>query len=252
MRFRALLLAILTTVSVSAIAGPFDEVTPCHDMAHLLDAGATAEKAEHQHPQDGPKSFCQAPPGTSGVQVCMRALTDKVDTNYIVSYEIDGKIMQRWTEEGFVLMDPFTSFTVESVDLGGQGRVDTIIGVVENVTADTGSERWALYIVPPGGKTLIGPIDVDDYMSMSGLYRVPERGGCILLASKWDLDSEPGRGEGTYIKGHFYALYGDKFGAVDGLPPVEHRLLDSFEKAMSKAGSPFPWFKEPNTRILGP
>lgn len=243
----------LSLVVMAAIAGPFDGITVCHDMAHLSDVGLSADKAERAHPQDGNKTFCQAPPGIVGVRVCMTGpildLGDEVDSHYTLSYEVDGKTLHTWSESGPELVDPY-SFTVESADLGGDGRLDTIVGVMEAVSNGFPVEGWELYVIPADGQKLIGPVGVENYTVISGLFQVPGRQGCVLLASKWDADTEPGRGQGTYAKGHWYILDGDKLVNYSQLPAVERRLLDSFWAELSIGGQPVLWFKSPKVQVL--
>ena len=247
--------AALLCACMAASAGTFDNVSACHDMAHLTDQQNAADKQARSSGAIGKEQvYCLDVPQLPNEQVCMAGPIVQLgqgDIPYTMTYRVKGEVKQTWTESGSWIVDPY-SFSVESVDLSGTGENAAIVNVVTDVSNGMGRGYSDIYIFESAGAVMLGPIKAEDYGSISGLYRFPGRDGCVLLVSKWDGDKEPGRGDGTYAKGHWYIVDDGKLTEYAAVPSVERRLLYRFWNDRWQEPLPRLWFKDPTTRILKP
>ncbi|MGI0134025.1 MAG: hypothetical protein ACREBW_03595 [Candidatus Micrarchaeaceae archaeon] len=144
------------------------------------------------------------------------------------------------------------SMAVDSADLGGDGSLEGIANIVNIISNGMAVVYSSLYVIAPDGKSVIGSRDIQDYGTISGFYRVPGRKSCVLLASKWQVGSDPKRGEGLYAVGHWYVVKHDALVPYTDLHSMRRRLLYSFSDELDHTkATPMLWFKSRSTKIFG-
>ncbi|MBI4680103.1 MAG: hypothetical protein HY753_02530 [Nitrospirae bacterium] len=188
-------------------------------------------------------SKCLAVDGTKEDMVCMVGPIDQM--LYKLSYIVNGSEVLTWTSSS---MHMWASFTLESVDLDGDSNKELIVTVLETVSNGIAISYENLFVIRDG--KLIGSFALESYGSLSGLYRVPDMKGCVILSSKWVGGSEPGRGGGMYVEGEWYILINDVFEKVNTLPKVKRRYLYRFEAERGSNDQPLLWFKDKTTKII--
>ena len=216
-----ILLAINSTVFA---AGSFNGISSCQQGFRFYEKQKfTHTSAELANPyKDTTRTRCLEVPNTIRQQVCITVPINMAsrdhESPYTVTYHVNGKITLTWTVSDLWLDDP-TSMTVESVDLGGDGVFETVLNVLNTVSNGLGVGYSTVYIISPDGKSIIESKKVEDYGIISGLYRVPERNGSLVLYS--------------------------------GLPSMRRRFLYSFDDERARGKMiPLLWFDSRSTEVL--
>ncbi len=222
-----------------------DSITKCHDIKTLW-TGKYIKVNQKVKLEDGTEgiSNCLTIGDTKEDMVCMVGPIDD-QMSYRLSYIINGSEVLTWTSPS---MHMWASFTLESIDLDGDSEKELIVTVLETVSNGLAISYENLFVLRD--KKLIGPFALESYGSLSGLYRVPDMKGCVLLSSKWVGGSEPGRGSGMYVEGEWYILKNNMFEKVNTLPKVKRRYLYRFEAERGSDDQPLLWFKDKTTKII--
>ena len=245
---RLYLLIILSFIFVSYVHANnvIDSITKCHDSKTIW-KDKYIEINQKVKLMDGTEgiSNCLAVDGTKKDKdmVCMVGPID--DMLYKMSYVVNGSEVLSWTSPS---MPMWALFTLESIDLDGDNSKELIVTVLGTVSNGIAISYENLFVLRD--RKLIGPFALESYGSLSGLYRVPDMKGCVILSSKWVWDSEPGRGGGMYVEGEWYILKNDVFEKVKTLPKVKRRYLYRFEAERGSNDQPLLWFKDKTTKII--
>jgi hypothetical protein len=219
-----------------------DSITKCHDSKTIWKENYIEVK-----PMDGTEgiSRCLTVDDIKEDMVCMVGPIDKDEMLYKLSYIVNGSEVLNWTSPS---MPMWALFALESIDLDGDNNKELIVTVLRTVSNGIAISYENLYVLRD--KKLIGPFALESYGSLSGLYRLPDMKGCVLLSSKWVGGSEPGRGDGMYVEGEWYILKNDVFEKVNTLPKVKRRYLYRFKAEQGSNDQPLLWFKDKTTKII--
>lgn len=247
---------LLALNSAIFAASPFDGINGCqqgfrfYETQKFIHASADPTNS----PKGSTRTGCLEVPNRMRQRVCMTVPINRVSDHelpYTVTYHVNGKVTLTWTVSDLWLGDQ-TSMTVESADLGGNGVFETVLNVLNSVSNGLGVGYSTVYIISPDGKSIIGQKEVQDYGIISGIYRVPGRKGCVLLASKWEQGYGPRHGEGLYAVGRWYVIEHGSLVPYSGLPSMRRRFLNSFSEERGQMKTiPLLWFESRLTEVLG-
>jgi hypothetical protein len=193
---------------------------------------------------DSLATWCRRVRGDSRAEVCLSGPVGEAGSGlrYRVQYLVDGVLRHAWDADADPLAFPDV-FTADAVDLDGDGRRELFVGVMASESNGIGIQRWRLSALTAAGQPL-GDIDAQDYGTLSWLFRIPGQRGCRLLASTWEYGTEPGRGEGSYVRGRWLRLAPTGWLPVQGLPEMRRRYLFSFQHERTAARGPLRWLRK--------
>ena len=193
---------------------------------------------------DALATWCRRVRGDARAEVCLSGPVGDGASGlrYRLSHRVDGEVRHAWDADADSLAFPAV-FTAEAVDLDGEGGRELLVGVIASESNGIGIQRWRLFALSADGRPL-GGIDAHDYGTLSGLFRVPGRRGCRLLASTWEYGSEPARGPGSYVRGRWMHLSAAGWRPVQGVPDMRRRYLFSFERERIAARGLLRWFRK--------
>ena len=197
------------------------------------------------------QSFCSDLSAQRKICACLKP---KSDTVILSLNQQNGSAITWATEVSPVYLDE-NSFRIDSVDLLGNGENQFLIAIRNSESMGIGIEYWTVWAFD--GTNVKSPLHVDDYGSLSYPTQSESSQTCQLFATRWLDGWEPGRGNGLYMAGNWYAYQKDgTFLKNWNRPALYRRYLPSLEKERLhsiEAGRSLLWFKSPKTKpIVGP
>jgi hypothetical protein len=159
------------------------------------------------------------------------------------------------------------AFLLHSVDFTGDGKQQLLLGIMFSEGNGIGIQTWRVWAI--SDNHVSKPIMAQDYGTLSFATRAKqgskceskcflEQQQCHLLVAQWLRGSEPVRGDGWYVAGHWYDLYESEF-FLSSSPTIFHRFLNSFgeKRGENMLGEghwhPLLWYKFSGTRaLIGP
>lgn len=193
---------------------------------------------------DSLATWCRRVRGDPRAEVCLSGPVGEAESGlrYRVRYQVDGVLRHAWDANADPQAFPDV-FTADAVDLDGDGRRELFVGLMASESNGIGIQRWRLFALNAKGQPL-GDVVVEDYGTLSWLFRLPGQRGCRLLASTWEYGAEPGRDEGSYVRGRWLRLSPQGWLPVKGVPDMRRRYLFSFERERIAARAPLRWFRK--------
>jgi hypothetical protein len=168
-----------------------------------------------------------------------RVCTCLGDTTTVLRVEEGGRVVQEWPADyssGYG-----GSLRVLTGDLDGDGRAETIVSDLVDMSNGLGIRYYALHIIDgrdPARPPVVAALD--DYDPEGSFVRPAGGGPCRLIATRWNELREPRRGSGMYFIGQWMRYRDGRLEHDPARPVVARRLLYSFaDTRFTTRGAPF-------------